>query len=190
MSVMRSSGLLMGLVLLLGVVAACGAATTTASGSLGAVATPPPASQPVQASTDPGTGTVSNPPIVVGAYTSGKFHVEISGDVTATIDASLQGGVSFTTAESTILSFADAASGAGGGVILSAEVNGITISSPAVTTGGSNVDASHCNVAVTQSDASRVAGTFDCQGILGVVSSGTDAKTVTVNVRGTFEASR
>jgi hypothetical protein len=189
MSILRPSGLLIGLVLTLAAVAACGSsASPSPSASVGA-GTPAPVSQPV-ASSDGGTGTSSNPPIVDGAYTSGKLHVEISGDVTATLDFPLQGGLSMTSGGATILSFANTSTGDGGGVVVAPTGNAITISSSTVSTAGGDTggDANVCTVAVTQSDASRLAGTFDCKRLVGVVANA--SKTVTVDMRGTFEASR
>lgn len=183
MSVRRSNALLVLAVILLPAVAACGgAAVPSPSVPVGAGATPPPASPPA--------GQVSNPPLVDARYTTGTFHVEVTGDVTKTIDAALQGSFSFTSEGSTILSYADPTTGDGGGVVLSAAVNGITVSSPAISTGGSNSDSNVCAVVVAQADASRVAGTFDCKRVVGVVASATTATQVTVDVRGTFEANR
>jgi hypothetical protein len=189
MSVLRSSAVPVGLVLLLAVVAACGAASPTGSASIGAGTTPAPASQPVQPSSDAGTGTVNNPPIVDGGWTSGNLHIEVSGDVTATLDYPLQGGMSMTTAGATLLSFADAANSEGGGIVVASTGNAITLSSSRVSTaGGDTGDANQCTIAVTQSDASKLAGTFDCKRLVGVVAS--ESRNVTVDMRGTFEATR
>lgn len=184
MSVLRSSVLLVALVLL-AVVAGCGGTPAPGtSASVGAATTPAAPEPPGD-----GDGAVDNPPLVAATYTTGKLHLEISGDVNKTLDLPLQANVSFTAEGTTILSYGDA-TGAGGGVILSAEVNGFTVSSTEIALGGSNQDANVCAVVVTQSDASRVAGTIDCRGILGVVTAGTNPQNVTVDVRGTFEASR
>jgi streptogramin lyase len=185
MSVQRSIALFVLAFVLLPVVAGCGGAAVpgaSASVPVGAGATPPAASPPA--------GQLNNPPLVDAKYTTGTFHVEVTGDVTKTFDAALQGSVSFTSEGSTILSYADPTTGDGGGVVLSAAVNGVTVSSPAISTGGSNADSNVCAVVVTQSDASRVAGTFDCRRVLGVVAAATSATNVTVDVRGTFEANR
>jgi hypothetical protein len=185
MSVLRSSVLLVAVVLL-AVVAGCGGtATPGTNASVGAATTPAPVTQPPD---DDGTDA-TNPPLVPATYTTGTLHLEVTGDVNKTLDLPLQANVSFTAEGSTILSYGDA-SGAGGGVILSADVNGFTVSSTEIALGGSNQDANVCAVVVTQSDASRVAGTIDCRGILGVVPSGTNPQNVTVDVRGTYEASR
>jgi len=189
MSILRSHALVLVALAVLLVVAACGGATTPgASGSAGTAASQPVASEPVPSEPADGGVTVSNPPLVAATYKTGKLHAEITGEVTKTIDAPLQGNFSLTSEGTTILSYADA-NGDGGGVILSAEVNGITISTTDVSTGGSNADANVCTVVVTQSDASKVAGTFDCKGVLGVVASGPNPRNVAVDVRGTFEAS-
>lgn len=192
MSVLRSSVVPIVLVALLAAVAACGGTTSTsASASIGAGTTPPPASQPVQPSSDDGTGTVDNPPIVDGAYTSGKLHVEVSGDVTATLDFPLQGGMSMTTAGATLLSFAaTATSEGGGGIVIASTGNAITLSSPQVSTAGgdSGGDANMCTITVTQSDASKLAGNFDCKRLVGVAANATQS--VTIDMKGTFEASR
>jgi hypothetical protein len=189
MSVLRSSGLLVLLVVVFVAVAACGgAASPGTSASVGASSTPAAASQPAEPTVVEGSPPVENPPIADGAWTSGKWHVEISGDVTATRDDPLQGGFNATTAGTTILAYADPATGDGGGVVLG-PVNGITLSSAAVSTGGGDSgDANVCSVTVTRSDASHLAGTFDCKGLLGAVAN--PARNVTVNLRGTFEASR
>jgi hypothetical protein len=191
MSVLRSACLLATLVVVLAVAAACGgAASPGASSPATTGATPAPASQPAEPSDAPAGsgGTVSNPPIADGAFTSGKLHLEISGDVTATVDVPLQGGLSFTQAGSTVLSYADPSTGDGGGVAISPDGNVITLSTAAVSTAGASVQATGCRITVTQSDASRLAGTVDCPGLPGVVAA--TAKNVTVNLRGTFEASR
>jgi hypothetical protein len=191
MSALRSSALLIALVVLLAAVAACaGTASPSASASLGAGTTPAPASQPVEPSTDGGTGTVNNPPIVDGAYTSGKLHVEISGDVTATLDFPLQGGMSMTTAGATLLSFADTATSEGGGIVIASTGNAITLSTKSVSTAGGNSggDSNTCTITVSQSDASKLAGTFDCKRLVGIVA--TSSTGVTIDMRGTFEASR
>jgi hypothetical protein len=192
MSVLRSGGLLAALVVVLAVAAACGGASTSpgASASVTTGATPAPASQSTEPSDVPdgSGGTASNPPIADGAFTSGKLHIEVSGDVTATVDLPLQGGLSFTQAGSTVLSYADPATGDGGGVAISPDGNVITLSTAAVSTAGASVQATGCRITVTQSDASRLAGTVDCPGLPGVVAA--TAKNVTVNLRGTFEASR
>ncbi len=185
MSVLRFSVLLVVLVFL-AVVAGCGGtAAPGTSASVGTAATPPPEVEPP----DDGGGAVDNPPLVPATYTTGTLHLEVTGDVNKTLDLPLQANASFTAEESTILSYGDA-SGAGGGIILSADVNGFTVSSTEISLGGSNQDANVCAVVVTQSDASRVAGTIDCRGILGVVTSGANPRNVTVDVRGTYEASR
>jgi hypothetical protein len=190
MSVLRSSGLLVVLVVLLPALAGCGgAAAPGASSSVPAGSTRAPASQPAEPTVVDASLPVANPPIVDGAWTSGKWHVEISGDVTATRDDSLAGGFNVTTAGTTLLAYADPTTGDGGGVIIGPEVNGITLSSAAVSlAGGDSGDANVCTVVVTQADASRLAGTFDCKRLLGVVASA--SRNVTVDVRGTFEASR
>lgn len=186
MSVLRSSVLLAALVLLPAVAGCGGAAAPGTSASVGAVTTPAPASQP------PGDGAsvpANNPPIADGTFTSGKWHVEISGDVNATIDAPLQGGFSMTTGGTTLLSYTDPATGGGGGIVLSPDGNGVTLSTPEVSAAGGDAgDANVCTVTLTKSDASSVAGTFDCKRLLGVVAS--TAKQVTIDMRGTFEASR
>lgn len=191
MSVLRSSALPIVLLVLLAAVAACGgAASPSASASLGTGSTQAPASQPVPPSSDGGTGTVSNPPIVDGAYTSGNVHIEISGDVTATFDFPLQGGASVTTAGATLLSFADTANSEGGGIVVASTGNAITLSSSRVSTAGGDTggDTNVCAITVTQSDASKLAGTFDCKRLVGVVAS--TSQSVTIDMRGTFEASR
>ncbi|MDQ2966489.1 MAG: hypothetical protein M3R57_11640, partial [Chloroflexota bacterium] len=66
---------------------------------------------------------------------------------------------------------------------------GIQVSTNDFYTGGSNADRNVCTVVVTQSDATKVAGTIECKGISGQVTSGTSPKEVTVDVRGTFDAS-
>jgi hypothetical protein len=188
MSVLRSSALLVAALVLVPVIAGCGGAAApggSASTSTGAGVTPPPASQPAG-----GGGTVVNPPIADGTYKSGKWHVEITGDVTATLDNPLEGPYNNTSAGTTILNYQDATTGDGGGIVLSGGVNGVNMSSKAISTGGSNVDSNVCAVVVTRSDATGIAGTFDCKRILGVVTSGTNPTNVTVDMKGTFEASR
>ncbi len=173
-------------------VSACGSATPSASGgspAAGATANPVATggSQPTPGAPLPGA---NNPPIADGAFTSGKLHVEISGDVNMTLDAPLQGGVSFTAAGSTVLTFADPATGSGGAVAISPEGNVVTISGPAISTAASSVVASGvgCTITVTTSDAARLAGNFDCKRLPGLVPS--TSKQVTVDLRGTFEAAR
>jgi hypothetical protein len=191
MSVVRSSGLFVALIVLVAVLTGCGG-TPGAGGSVNAGAKQPGASQPGGGASTPvdNPPTVDNPPIVDGAFTSGNMHAEISGDVNTTLDFPLQGGMSITTGGSTVLSYADPATGNGGGVIISPEVNGITIASTQVSLGGSNADANICTIVVTRSDAAGLAGTFDCKRILGVVVDAAAGKNVTVDVRGTFEARR
>jgi hypothetical protein len=187
MSVLRSSALLAVALVLLPVVAGCGGAAspgTSASAGTGTGATQAAASQPAG-----GGGTVVNPPIVDATYTTGKWHVEITGEVTATLDNPLQGAFNVTDAGTTILNYQDATTGDGGGIVLSAAVNGVNVSSKAISSGGSNVDANVCAVVVTRSDATGLAGTFDCKGLVSVVA-GASPRNVTVDMRGTFEANR
>ena len=190
MSVLRTGALPIVFVVLLAIVAGCAAGEPIVTSSIGGVATLPPASQPVEPSSDDGTGTVSIPPIVDGGWTSGKLHIEISGDVTATLDFPLQGGMSMTTAGATLLSYADPGTSEGGGVVVASTGNGITLSSAKVSTAGGagGGDANTCTIAITQSDASRLAGTFDCKRLVGLVAA--ESRNVTVDMKGTFEASR
>ncbi|HEY0443499.1 MAG TPA: hypothetical protein VGC90_04675 [Candidatus Limnocylindrales bacterium] len=179
------------------IVSACAGATSATSspaggGASGAASTGPAAATPAQpaggATADP--GAASNPIIADGTFTTGKFHADIHGDVTLTVDAPLQGGISVTAAGSTVLSFIDPKSGTGGGLSLSPEGNAVTISSPQVTTAGTSaaVGGAGCTITVSTSDASRVAGTFDCHGLAGIVVA--SRKNVTVDMQGTFEATR
>lgn len=172
-------------------VAACTNATPpSGAGSPAAGATAPAATSGTQPTPGAPLPGANNPPIADGAFTSGKLHVEISGDVKLTLDAPLQGGVSFTAAGSTVLTFADPATGSGGAVAIAPEGNVITISSPAISTAASTVAASGvgCTITVTTSDAARLAGNFDCKRLPGLVAS--TSKQVTVDMRGTFEAAR
>jgi hypothetical protein len=192
MSVLRPSGLLIVLVLALAAVAACGSsASPSTSASVAAGATPVPASQPAEPTdvpTDGGGPAFSIPPIVDAQYTTGKLHAEISGDVTTTLDAPLQGGLSFTSGDSTVLSYADATGSNGGGIVIGGGILGVTIATKELSTAGSTGDSNHCDVSLSQSDASRLAGTFDCKRLIGVVPDG--SRNVTVDMKGTFEASR
>lgn len=168
-----------------------GGGSTAAGATAGTAAT---AGKQPTAGTQPTTATpltgANNPPIADGAFGNGKLHVEISGDVNKTIDIPLQGAASFTAAGSTILNFADPTAGNVGAVAISPEGNVITVTSAAITAAGSSAMASGvgCTIAVTQSDASRLAGNFDCKRLPSLVNSQT--KQVIIDMRGTFEASR
>lgn len=173
-------------------VSACGSAVPPAGGgATPASATQNPAVTPgTQSTPDAPVPGASTPPIADGAWTSGKWHVEISGGVSATLDAPLQGGFNFTDAGTTILSYADPTTGDGGAVQINSEGYAITLSSPVSTLGISFISptGSGCTVTMTQTDASRLAGSFDCKQLPGVVPS--TSKRVAVNLKGTFEAAR
>lgn len=171
---------------------ACGSAKQSAGGGSTATGatTSPAATTETQPTADSPLPGANNPPIADGAFTSGKLHAKISGDVNVTLDAPLQGGVSFTAAGSTVLSFADPATASGAAVAISPEGNVITISGPAIAATGASVAGSGvgCTITVTTSDAARLAGNFDCKRLPGIVAS--TSKKVTVDMGGTFEAVR
>jgi hypothetical protein len=189
MFVLRSSGPLVVLIVLVTTLIGCGGATTPgASGSVGTVSpgdTPPPTTEPDAGASVP----VDNPPILDGTFSTGKIHVEVSGEVNKTFDFPLQAGGGFSGQGSTVLTYGESATGAAV-VILSAETQGFTISSPEFSVGGSSGEGNNCTISVSQSDAARVAGTFDCKGAIGLAGDGAAMKQVTADLRGTFEASR
>ena len=189
MSPLRSRGPAVSILALVVVVAACGssapssASSSAASASAAASAPAPSAS----ASSGAPSSNPSNPPVVAGAFTTGKLHVEISGDVTATFDAPLLGAMSAASAGSTLLTYANSSTGDGGSVVISDKSAGVAAlsSSAGVSASGTRVN---CTISVTQSDASRVAGTFDCKHVLAILSNGSASGNV--DMRGTFEAAR
>ncbi len=174
-------------------VSACSNAVPPAGGAATpAGATQNPAVTPGTQATPGAPGPDATlPAIADGTWTSGKWHVEISGDVNATLDAPLQGGFNMTDGGQTVLSYANPTAGDGGSVIISEGGYAIEITSGAVTTGGISFispTGAGCTVTLTQSDNSRLAGSFDCKLLPGVVTS--TAKRVAVDLKGTFEAAR
>jgi hypothetical protein len=96
--------------------------------------------------------------------------------------------MSAASAGSTLLTYADSSTGDGGHVIISdqnAAVAAISSSAGVSATGTRGVN---CTISVTQSDASRVAGTFDCKHALAILNNASTSGTV--DMRGTFEAAR
>lgn len=174
-------------------VSACSTAVPPAGGgATPASATQIPAVTPGTQST-PGAPVpgATTPPIADGDWTSGKWHVEISGDVSATLDAPLQGAFNMTDRGQTVVTYTSPTAGDAGSLIISEGGFAIEIRSAAVTTGGISFispTGSGCTLTLTQSDNSRLAGSFDCKLLPGTVSS--TGKRVAVNLKGTFEAAR
>jgi hypothetical protein len=175
MSVLRSSAFPIVFVVLLAAVAACGGTASPGSNaSILAGATP---------SSDDGTGTESNPPIVIGQFTKGTFHADVSGDATGTLDLAANGG--FSAEGTTIINYGETG-GDQASMIISPELVGVSASMGALSIAGSTTDANHCDAVITQSDATRLAGTFDCGRL--VTYNGTTGTNINVTMRGTFEA--
>jgi hypothetical protein len=185
MAILRSRALVLVALIVLLVVAACGGATTPgASGSAGTAASQPVAATPPVEPPADGNTAGSIPPIFAATYTKGAFHADISGDKTGTLDLQLRDG--FSAEGSTFINY-----GALGGdeatILTAPELIGVSASLGEVSIVGSTVDQNHCDVVITQSDATRLAGTFDCGDLVSFDSAtGTN---ISLDMRGTFEAS-
>ena len=146
--------------------------------------------QPSEAATSPdtssgggggaGAGIVGLKPIEDGTYTSAKVHVEMSGDRSATNDAT---GNGFAGSGVAVLTFADSANSSLITIGLSTvEAVGIAVQigtvATAVNWGGG------CTATITRQDATGLSGEFTCQDVDGV--DGVQA--LKLSLKGTFSA--
>jgi hypothetical protein len=193
MSVQRPAAVPAVLIAVLIVVAACGggAASPGAASQPGGGATPGAATPNGESTDEPtdgpdgGGGNVNVPPVLITAFTKGTFHAEVTGDTTATLDLTI--GMGLSAEGSTILNYGNAGDEQQASVIISPELIGVTASVGTFSIAGSTSDANHCDAAITQSDATRLAGTFDCRRL--VTFNSATSSNVTTDIRGTFEAS-
>jgi hypothetical protein len=165
-------------------VAACGGSTSSgATATSGQGSTPAAATPPAEPPAD-GNAAGTIPPIFAATYAKGAFHADISGDKTGTLDLQLRDG--FSAEGSTFINYGEV--GGDEATILTApELIGVSASLGQVSIVGSTVDRNHCDVVITQSDATRLAGTFDCGDLVSFDSAtGTN---ISLDMRGTFEAS-
>lgn len=134
-----------------------------------------------------GGGTSGIPEVDDGAWNSGTINVEISGDKSESIDASLTEGGGYTIEGYTILAFSNDAKTTSIQLTLSNTdgESGIAITTPQVVTGGAWGDT--CEIEATV-DGSKLRGEFRCDDVDSI--SPTAAEAYLLDTSGEFEVSR
>ena len=133
-----------------------------------------------------GGGTIAGGGVVIGNYSQGSAHVEISGGRSESTDFNAAGGA--TTPDGTFVSFTSGDGQNSMTITVSPKQDetGVAVSINGLTTGGAFND--KCRIDVTKNDASELTGTFTCTGVDGV--SGSQVFQGNLNVTGRFSAKR
>jgi hypothetical protein len=129
---------------------------------------------------DGATGDLGDAPgdLPDGLYTQGEAHVDVSGDFDETIDYEIGSG---STGEgSTSLSFSDGSSGVLG-LLIQGAGGGVSWSTTDGRAAGGEFGR-NCEIGLTESSASELAGSFRCEDVPGI-DVATEA---TVTLEGTF----
>ena len=179
-----------GLLVVVLVLAACGgSAATTAPDGSGSAPTAPPDGQSAEPTAPPASqggngGTGSVPTLTDGDWTAGTAHADVTGDVSATLDANLLVGLATTQGAATQLTYTTTDGQ------ISVAINGPDVS-VSVSNGqwvGGGGTTTMCTSTFTKGDATNVAGTVTCNGSPIIDASGVAGKSANLVV--TFEASR
>jgi hypothetical protein len=147
-------------------------------------------SQPSEAATSPdassgggsggGAGITGLKPVEDGNFTSGQLHVEMTGDRTATVDAT---GNGFAGGGVAVLTFVDSANTSLTTIGFSTvEEVGLAVQIGTVATAVNWGDG--CTATITRQDATGISGEFTCQDVPGIDT----ADALTLSLQGTFSA--
>lgn len=133
-----------------------------------------------------GGGTIVAGNVVVGNYSQGNGHVDITGGRSESMDFNAAGGAS--SPDGTFATFTSADGQSTMTITVSEKQNetGVAVSVNGLTTGGGFGD--KCSIDVTKNDASELSGTFECKGVDGI--SGSEIFSGNLDVKGRFSAKR
>jgi len=167
------------------VLAAC--ASPAASGEPGASSgsEPSAAAEASQGGGGGGTGGIGVT-LSDGAWTGGEVQVVISGDADVTGDAPLLSANSYTTGDSTVLTYISADAQLSVGVAIYSDSFAISVTTPDVVAGAGTT--MNCSVEYHTADENNIDADFSCPNSPSFTTSGTAGGTV--NIEGSLTATR
>jgi hypothetical protein len=167
------------------VLAAC--ASPAASGEPGASSgsEPSAAAEASQGGGGGGTGGIGVT-LSDGAWTGGEVHVAISGDADVNGDAPLLSANSYTTGDSTVLTYISADAQLSVGVAIYSDSFAISVTTPDLVAGAGTT--MNCSVEYHTADENNIDADFSCPNSPSFTTSGTAGGTV--NIEGSLTATR
>ena len=165
------------------VLAACASPAGEPGASSGSEPSAAPAAS--QGSGGGGTGGIGVT-LSDGAWTDGEVHVTISGQADVTGDAPLLSANSYTTGDSTVLTYISADSQLSVGVAIYSDSFAISVTTPDVVAGAGTT--MNCSVEYHTADDNNIDADFSCPNSPSFTTSG--AAGGTVNIEGSLTATR
>jgi len=167
------------------VLAAC--ASPAGSGEPGASSgsEPSAAAEASQGGGDGGTGGIGVT-LPDGAWTGGEAHITISGDADVTGDAPLLSSNSYTTGDSTVLTYISADAQLSVGVAIYSDSFAISVTTPDLVAGAGTT--MNCSVEYHSAEDNNIDADFSCPNSPSFSTSG--AAGGTVNIEGSLTATR
>lgn len=121
-----------------------------------------------------------------GTWTGGDVHITISGDADVTGDAPLLSSNSYTTGDSTVLTYISADAELSVGVAIYSDSFAISVTTPDVVAGAGTT--MNCSVEYHSSDDNNIDADFSCPNSPSFPTSGTAGGSV--NIEGSLTATR